>query len=432
MGKDELVFIILNKRGYVKSSPSYVSSIFGVTEDLAREAIKEARLMLKSGVAITRLWGKDGSMNKSISRELSPKKKEAIRLAKDNLRLRDIATYERKSWREVVRIENILTQLTRDLLTELKAKGLEIKKYNYYGSPVEGDIVIAQVSDLHLNELVDLPNNHYDFIEASKRLQKYATEIKRQYKARGARKIVVAMTGDLLNSDRRLDEILAASTNRAKASVIAVQLLTYFINDLNSIAPIDVVCISGNESRIREEWGLGEFLASDNYDIIIYNFLKAAFSSHKSVNFIENRDSTETVIKLNNVNILLTHGTTIKATKDTQQYIQQIVGKYANKGILLNYILFGHVHFANLTDLYSRSGSLVGNNVYSDRGLNLVTRPSQIIHFIGEDTSISNMRVDLQFTKDYDGYPIKDDLDAYHAKSTDNLLTLENSINIIE
>ena len=65
-----------------------------------------------------------------------------------------------------------------------------------------------------------------------------------------------------------------------------------------------------------------------------------------------------------------------------QKGIQQILGKYAGKGIIIDYVIIGHIHFANVTDVYTRSGSLCGNNTYSDRALNLITRASQVMHTI--------------------------------------------------
>ena len=256
-------------------------------------------------------------------------------------------------------------------------------------------------------------------------MQKYAEEVKKEARMRGVSKIILALTGDMLNSDRRLDEILSMATNRAKASVIAANLLSYFIHDLNSVANIDITYISGNESRIKDEMGFGEAVNSDNYDTIIYEMLKMIFKDHDGIGFI-NGDSKEKVLQIKGKNFLITHGEEIK---DSQKAIQQKIGKYSGSGIDIHYVIFGHIHFANLTDLYTRSGSLVGMNSYSDRALDLVTRASQVIHIITEQ-STHGMRIDLQNYEGFEGYPIQDDLEAYNAKSDSKLHKEETILKI--
>ena len=166
---------------------------------------------------------------------------------------------------------------------------------------------------------------------------------------------------------------------------------------------------------------------SDNYDFMITNMLKMLFKDAPGVKFIEG-DPVEQVINVNNSNILVTHGTTIK---EGQGHMQQIFGKYAAKGILLDYAIFGHIHFTNITDIYSRSGSLIGNNVYSDRAIHLVTKASQVVHIIEPDGGIDSLKVSLQYYGGYQGYDIKDDLEAYNAKLADNTKPRETIVKVI-
>ena len=217
------------------------------------------------------------------------------------------------------------------------------------------------------------------------------------------------------------------STNRMKASVIATQILYHFIQDINRVANVKLLCVSGNESRVKEETGMSEFLMTDNYDFLIFNMLKLLFKDSSGITFIEG-DPVEQVINVNNSNVLITHGTSIR---EGQAYMQQIFGKYAAKGILLDYAIFGHVHFANVTDIYSRSGSLVGNNVYSDRSLNLVTKASQVVHVFDKDGSIDNIKIGLQYVDGYKGYDIQDDITAYNPILADNTKERETIVQIV-
>lgn len=331
----------------------------------------------------------------------------------------------KKEFRESARVENTLTALNEALINLLRLDTFKPITYNH--PEKEGPVLVVQLTDTHFNELVTLPDNLYGFEMGAKRLQKYADKIRRiadVYKVKG---IVLALTGDIINSDRRLDEMMNQATNRMKAAVISSQILYHFIQDINRAANINVVSVSGNESRVRDEHGMSEYLMSDNYDYLIYNILKILFEEKDGITFVDG-DPVEQVINVNNSNILVTHGTTIK---EGQAFMQQVFGKYAAKGILLDYAIFGHVHFTNITDIYSRSGSLVGNNVYSDRYLNLVTKASQVIHVIEKDGSIDNIKVSLQYVDGYKGYGIKDDANAYNSVLRDNSKERQTIVQVV-
>lgn len=331
----------------------------------------------------------------------------------------------RKESREYSRIENTLIALNEALISQLENQ--TFKPITYEHPETEGPVMIVQVTDTHFNELVTLPDNLYNFVVGAKRLQKYAGKVRKFAKIYDVKNIVLTLTGDLLNSDRRLDEMMNMSTNRMKAAIIAVQILYHFIQDINNIANITIVGVSGNESRVKVEHGMSEIVMSDNYDYLIYNMLKLIFKNSKGINFMDG-DPVEQVLNINNCNILITHGTNIK---EGQAAMQQIFGKYAAKGILLDYAVFGHIHFTNITDIYSRSGSLVGNNVYSDRYLNLVTKASQVIHIIEKDGSIDTIKIGLQYAEEYQGYNIKDDITAYNPLLANNTKERETIVQIV-
>lgn len=356
---------------------------------------------------------------KNIEVESFQRKQKQLQLKTDQNRVLN------KHFREYARIENTLTVLNEKLVDLLTNQTFKPTTYKY--PETEGTVMIVQVTDLHFNELVEMPDNMYGFVVGAKRMQKYAHKIKEMAKSFNVTNIVVAITGDILNSDRRLDEQVHMATNRMKASIIASQILYHFIQDINRVANLKIMSVSGNESRVNEEFGMSEFLMSDNYDFLIFNMLKMLFKNAEGVDFIEG-DPVEQVINVNHCNFLVTHGTTIK---EGQAAMQQVFGKYAAKGILLDYAIFGHVHFTNITDIYSRSGSLVGNNVYSDRSLNLITKASQVIHMVETDGSINNIKISLQYVDQYEGYPIKDDLDAYNSRLADNTRQRETIVQVV-
>jgi hypothetical protein len=345
---------------------------------------------------------------KEIEIETFQKKQKLLQRKQDENRVLN------KHFREYSRIENTLTALNEELVNLLTTQTFKPQTYEH---PVTNSpVLVVQVTDLHFNELVELPDNQYGFIVGSKRMQKFARKIRKIAQIYEVSNIVVAITGDLLNSDRRLDEQMHMATNRMKASLIATEILYHFLQDINRVANLSIISVSGNESRVKDEFSMSEIMMSDNYDFLIFNMLKKLFLNAKGITF-EDGDPVEQVINVNNSNILISHGTSIK---EGQAAMQQVFGKYAAKGILLDYAIFGHIHFTNITDIYSRSGSLVGNNVYSDRSLNLVTKASQVVHVINTDGNIDNIKVGLQYINDVEGYDIKDDLKAYNSKMADN------------
>jgi predicted phosphodiesterase len=284
------------------------------------------------------------------------------------------------------------------------------KNTNYVG--------IIHITDTHFNELVNHSHNKYDFKVASSRLKKLVEVARTQFKAFGVKKVLVASTGDLLNSDRRLDEILAMSTNRSKATFLAVQLLQQVILDLNKDFNVLVTGVTGNESRIKEEIGYNELVATDNYDYTILEILKLIFKEAKGIEFI-NSGYNEGIVEIEGTNILLMHGYSQKT--DIERYVQQIKGRYSSNGQKVDYVLMGHYHSTRLADHYARGASLVGSNDYNESNLNLAGRAAQNIFLISKEGDVHGTRVDLQNASNdiFGSYDINKELEAYNAKSAE-------------
>ena len=341
---------------------------------------------------------------------------ENAKLSKQKQKYQDEVRIERGDKRKYSRVHNIIEAQNEAILSEFKKIDFNIPEVISVSTSIEGDQAIIQLADAHFNELVDLEDNQYDFEVAAKRMYLFASEAKKILAVYGVKKIVLAMTGDMVNSDRRLDEKMSMATNRMTAAMLATNLIQYFINDLmTQFEKMDVVYVTGNESRVNQEFGFSDLVSTDNYDSIIFNMLRLVFAKSKNVTFIEG-NPVEQIIKVNGKNVLLLHGTTLGQA--AQANVQKIMGKYSAKGTIVDYAIFGHVHFCNITDLYARSGSLVGSNTYSDFGLGLASKASQNIHLIKCNGAINNFRIELQNTDDVKGYPIQKDLKAYNAKSS--------------
>ena len=345
-----------------------------------------------------------------------------IRLAKQKQKFQDLNRIERKSFREGTRQENALVEYNTEIIKLLKRESLKTKlskkKHNTEAA------IVVQIADTHFNELVELESNKYDFDIASKRLQKYAYKVKEYVKFHKANKVLIAITGDLINSDRRLDEKLAMATNRAKATFLGVHLLKHFILDLNEIAEVQVCCVTGNESRVNFDLGWVDMVASDNYDFSIFEMLRLLLPD---INFLRG-DALELVVEINGKNMLVIHGHQLGRMDSNQ--VGKVISKYSAKGVIIDFIICGHLHETMIRDNIARSASLVGSNAYSENALNLSGTAAQNIYCFTDDGR-HDIRIDLQETKGWDGYDIKDELFAYNAKSAQKTHKKETIFKII-
>ena len=83
-----------------------------------------------------------------------------------------------------------------------------------------------------------------------------------------------------------------------------------------------------------------------------------------------------------------------------------------------------------IRDNIARSASLVGSNAYSENALNLAGTAAQNIYCFTDDGR-HDVRIDLQETKGWDGYDIKEELFSYNAKSVQKTHKKETIFKII-
>tara|TARA_R100000278_G_C5477172_1_gene166879 strand:+ start:4177 stop:5367 length:1191 start_codon:yes stop_codon:yes gene_type:complete len=340
--------------------------------------------------------------------------KENVKLQKQKQSYQDINRIERKTFREYARVENAVSKYAENLckifdkykLSKLTKKHVETSK----------SVGVIQFSDIHFNELVNLEHNKYDFDVASARCKTFVDKAIMYFKTHNISNVLMVQSGDMLNSDRRLDEMLQMATNRAKATFLAVDIFQQVILHLNKHFNLSVCMVTGNESRVKQEWGWSDVLATDNYDYTIFHTLRYIFKE-SNINFIEG-DPTEIVVNVAGQNLLVLHGNgSIKGK--IEQSINQIIGRYRLRGTKIDYVIFGHVHSARVGDNYARSSSMVGANDYSEKALNLSGRASQNCYIFYENGNRDGIKIDLQnYGK---GYNIEKSLEAYNAKSSSKI-----------
>lgn len=352
-----------------------------------------------------------------------------VKLAKKVQGLQDLQRVERKSFREHARVDNMILELhqaMKDTLDKNRFTEFSVRPVPNESAPVG----IIQLSDIHFNELVnDHMDNQFNFDIASKRLHKLIRKAKTLFLASGVKTVCLFMTGDLLNSDRRLDEITAAATNRSRAVFLAVDIIQQIIMDLHSEFDVTVASITGNESRVGEHIHYSDFLAGDSYDIVIHNMLTYLFKGWKTVTFLPVSNPLEQVVTIGKNNILLIHGHAHRGlARNPELEVEKIKARYAVRGTLISYALCGHIHSALISDLYARSSGLPGANAYSERGLNLVGRSSQNIYLVNPEVfgEIDGIKIDLQEVKDEPAYPYDETLESYSKKAKAGTVVIQS------
>ena len=230
---------------------------------------------------------------------------ENVRLAKQKQSAQDINRIERKSFREYARLENAVSKYNKKLVEIFE--NYKLSKYTAKHSEKNKCVGVIQFSDVHFNELVNIPNcNKYDFTVASARCKLFVDKAIKYFEAFDVTNVLMVQSGDLLNSDRRLDELLNMATNRAKATFLAVDILQQVILHLNKHFNISVCMVTGNESRVKPEMGWSNIIASDNYDYTIFQTLRYIFRK-SDIKFIDG-DPSEIVVEVAGQNLLVIHG----------------------------------------------------------------------------------------------------------------------------
>lgn len=342
-----------------------------------------------------------------------------VRYKKQTQKFQDTNRIERKAFRENARIENAIEEYSKELIEQNKQFAKELSKIKVpeiKENKLSG-VGVAQISDWHANEIINLPHNKFDFKVLSARVKKFAEESIIMFKAYGINDVLIAHTGDILNSDRRLDELLNQSINRSKASILTQYILTQYIMHMRQFFRLKIVSVMGNESRMHKEWHSNNNVVSDNYDFTIFANVKQKFefANIDGIEFGE-IDKMEQVVCVNGHNILLKHD--VDKSTDKQKSTQSTIGKYYLQGNPITFILAGHIHTTRNTDLSMRSSSISGSNEYNENALGLIGLASQNILIVTKN-SIHKIAIDLQNADENSGYDIIEQLEAYNAKSHD-------------
>jgi transposase-like protein/putative heme iron utilization protein len=347
---------------------------------------------------------------------------ENVRLKKARQKSDDSNRIERKAFREHARIENAIEELGKSIKAELHAHGRGLRKLNLkpLAKSKSKAVGVYHITDPHGNELISLPHNKYDFTVFSQRLKLYSNDSLDFFEHMGVSRVLVALTGDLLNSDRRIDELLNSATNRAKACILTAHLLKQAILEIRGRGfEVDVISVLGNEARIGKELPYSQQALSENYDFTIAAILKEIFTAAKikGINF-GSIDKVEEIANVNGQNWLIAHDISQYTSK--QEKSQSAIGRFSLQGHTVDYIIGGHIHSTRITDITSRPSSFSGSNSYNENALNFAGRAGGVCYVV-KDGRRHVYQIDVQNVDGIEGYEIVKELEAYHAKSAEKL-----------
>lgn len=329
--------------------------------------------------------------------------------------------------RTEMRAESAIKKLNEGVIEAIEILGKKMPRGKRRGGKLTTSkpVAVVHLSDNHLNELISTPSNTFDFEVASKRLQLLAMKVKSYATPMGVEKIVVAFGGDLINSDRRIDEVTNMATNRSRAMVLSAWLYQQFILDLREDFFVDCFAITGNEGRAKQELSFSDPGVTDSYDASIYYMLQHMMTqtTDKGLRFHE-LQGNEAVFTIHQETFLLLHGHQVNMAD--QRKVQSLIGKHsALNGTRITHILAGHIHSAMVSDFASRNSSLSGGNAYSEEALGFCSKASQNMHIVFNQTAragtagLDGIKLDLQNVDNVEGYPIVELLAQHSARGSD-------------
>lgn len=319
-----------------------------------------------------------------------------VTLARRAQRFQDINRIERAAFRQDSRLVSGIEEVQSRLISMLENESFTPP--HPFKAVVGGKTIgIMQLTDLHFNMCQKLAGNTFNFNVASIRLWRFVKEALQYFKGQNVSKVVIGLTGDLVTSDRRADEMLNNAANRTLALFTGVDLLQQVIMAMADQFPVTVLSVVGNESRMGDEMGFSDKVLTDSYDMTTFRVLELLFKNMtERVHFLHG-DPVEFWLPINHKNILFMHGFAQKTGyKDMDSFAEKVRSRYVAKGILIDYIITGHIHTPFIGDKVGRSGSLPGADCYAERSsLNTTARSSQNLYVVSEK-GIDGIRVDLQ------------------------------------
>lgn len=262
--------------------------------------------------------------------------------------------------------------------------------------------LVAVMSDIHLGELVgeDVPDNIYNYDIAFKRMEKFTDAIINH--SRQSKNLVIADLKDILKG------VIHGGMWETEGSVVesiskAMEMYITTLTKLSGVyEKVEVYSTGSNHERLTEH------ITTTNkhldYGRLIDMMLTQIIEAKGWTNVVlHSTDSGYNLVNINDTNIILMHGDTLRTYKPTmtisRSKLQDVCLQLFDKPY--RHAISGHTHeFVATSNQYKGlnivNGTMVGNTSYGLQSGFAAIMPSQTLVFVEEDGAIENIKV-VQF-----------------------------------
>jgi hypothetical protein len=300
-----------------------------------------------------------------------------------------IKYYSKEAWykrflkekQAVEKAKNDTQEIFDNLVDAVKSAGLSKKIYKpmVYSGDHEGRVGVLQISDIHLQEIVqffgDLKDlNYYDVDIARKRLQYVFDRFLQTMLDNGIKNAIIVLQGDIVSG--LIHDELKYSMNGSvfNAMISFAKCVSYNLEKMAKKIGIKIVCVSGNHGRLTKRIEY-KHKASNNLDYMFYKLLEA-FSPDLNFHIPDETFHRE---EINGKNFIIHHGDFAKGGKNitgapaftTSRDVSFIINNIYNELGFHDFeaALLGHFHTSfDIPGLSARvigNGALIGTNDFA-------------------------------------------------------------------
>lgn len=276
----------------------------------------------------------------------------------EKVKLRDERVALNKSYRDISRNDDML-RLLEDKISEISTKRYGVPETlttsNKTLVNTNNSTLFVCLSDLHIG--AENSNNFGAFNTeiAKKRLDKYLGEISKIRQRHRPSHCVVALMGDLINSNIHQTIRVTNRENVVEQIIEVSNMISDFIFGLSIYFDDLRVCdVPGNHTRLGKK---DESLRDERLDDLIPWYLKASLKFQKNIKFVDEKyDPTIASVTISGKEYWIVHGDFDSFSKQGITDLVMLIG-HIPEGIF-----FGHRHTCSYDDISGvkiiRSGSL--------------------------------------------------------------------------
>jgi len=247
---------------------------------------------------------------------------------------------------------------------------------------------ILVLSDWHVGEVIDLPENKYNIGIAEKRVRQLTERfIDWQSGFKRPESVVLLILGDMISGDIHLEYQLTQTTSPQEQCVIVQDLLGEMINTLHKRYRVRIFAVTpDNHARLYKK-PIFKAKGSYTYNLAILNALKQTVP--KNVELEYSKDIYD-FFRIGKQTFLCTHGDHIRAFGATpitalEKFKNGVYRKHAElQSPRPDYFVLGHFHVPAMYDNLIVNGSLSGTNEFGT-SLNVCTEAAQVAFHCYDD-----------------------------------------------